>query len=34
MEALLSSAHTGAAVTVTSTSERPAPVYLRPSEEA
>ncbi|MET8004452.1 Gfo/Idh/MocA family protein [Nonomuraea glycinis] len=34
MEALLSSAHTGAAVTITSTCERPPPVYLRPSEEA
>jgi len=34
MEALLSSAHTGAAVTITSTCERPPPVHLRPSEEA
>ncbi len=34
MEALLSSAHTGVAVTVTSTCERPPPVHLRPSEEA
>ncbi|MFI7453916.1 Gfo/Idh/MocA family protein [Nonomuraea sp. NPDC049714] len=34
MEALLSSAHTGVAVNVTSTCERPPPVYLRPSEEA
>jgi len=30
MEALLSSAHTGAAVTITSTCERPPPVHLRP----